>query len=110
MSLADVRPLRDGILVRVSDFQSPSSLIMTTPPSQMNCAHDAWGTKYKVRWGEVVRTGPGGLDKKHRLIPITVNPGDIVSFAGMTKAEDGEHVLITEKDVLAVETHGRHAN
>lgn len=105
MNLENLRPINDGVLVRVDpQYRPSSSLIVPTDPSRMNCAHDAWGSSLKARWGKVIRIGPGRVSKKTGTRkPIHVVPGDMVSFSGLTKAEDGDFVLITERDVLVVE-------
>lgn len=105
MSLADVHPTQDGLLVRViPEHREPTSILMPVEAGEISPNHNMWATKYKVRWAEVLRTGPGlKSEKTGRVRPLDVKPGDVVSFAGMTKAEDGDHVLISERDVLVVE-------
>lgn len=105
MNLADVYPTQDGLLVKViPEHREPTPIIMPVSPSGIAPNHNMWATKHKVRWAEVLRTGPGmKSEKTGRIRPIDVRPGDVVSFAGMTKAEDGDYVLICERDVLVVE-------
>ncbi len=105
MSLADLYPTQDGLLVEVlPEHRESTPVILPVDAGAIAPNHNMWATKYKVRWGRVLRTGPGMKSAKNgRVTPADVKPGDVVSFAGMTKAEDGDYVLICERDVLLVE-------
>ncbi len=105
MSLKDYDPVEDGLLVEVLHGHR-GALEFVIPPNAANIApnHNMWATKYKVRWAKVLKTGPGIKNPKTgKIRPVDVKPGDIVSFAGLTKFEDGDYVLICERDVLLVE-------
>ncbi|MDE2098391.1 MAG: hypothetical protein KGL39_14150 [Patescibacteria group bacterium] len=105
MSLVDLTPTQDGLLVKViPDHRAPSPILLPVGAAGMTPNSNMWATRYKVRWAEVLRTGPGIKSPKNgRVTPVEVQPGDIVSFAGMTKAEDGDYVLICQRDVLLIE-------
>lgn len=105
MSLANLKPLRDGLVVKVipEHRSAVGGLIVPVDAGATTCVHDTWGTSLKVRWAEVISTGPGHRDKKGNLKPLDVKPGDLVSFAGLTRMEEPPYVLIVEADILCVE-------
>jgi hypothetical protein len=106
MELKDLRPSDDGLLVEVIEMD-PGPVMLPTTAARIGPGgeySDLWGTHYKVRWARVIRTGPGKRNPKTgERIPLDIKEGDKVSFAGMTKAEDGNYVLICQDDVLLVE-------
>jgi len=104
MELRDLHPSDDGLLVHVIE-EAPGPVLLPVTSAQIGPGgdySDLWATRYKVRWARVVRTGPGKRAKSGKRIPLDVKEGDVVSFAGMTKAEDGDFVLICQDDVLVV--------
>ncbi len=92
------KPLRDHILVKPIEREDSKILVVITNKRM-----------YK---GEVIATGPGrpvNRDRESAFIPMTVKPGDIVSY-GETPVifpeyeENGEKYLIMqEQDVAFIE-------
>jgi co-chaperonin GroES (HSP10) len=106
MELSSLQPSNDGLLVQVMEME-PGPVLLPVTAGQIGPGgsySDLWATRYKVRWARVIRTGPGKRNPKTgEHAPLDVKEGDKISFAGMTKAEDGDYVLICQDDVLLVE-------
>jgi hypothetical protein len=106
MDLKSLQPSNDGLLVQVIEM-APGPVLLPVTPARIGPGgeySDLWATRYKVRWATVIRAGPGKRNAKTgERAPLDVKEGDRVSFAGMTKAEDGDYVLICQDDVLLVE-------
>lgn len=61
----------------------------------------------KPRIGEVVEVGPGEVDSKGKLMPLSVKSGDKVVFSSYSgvdySPEEGdEYLILSEDDVLAI--------
>ena len=93
-TLARIQPLGDRILIRLLDEVISKSIIVP------ECA------QHPGSIGRVIRVGPGRRDKKGRLIPCEVKPGDIIRFHpthAIDFKQDGLG-LTTERDVLFIQS------
>jgi chaperonin GroES len=90
------RPLHDRVVVRRIEEDDRTRGGIIIPDT----------AKEKPQQGEIVATGPGGLDEKANLQPLDVKPGDRVLFGKWSGTEvkiDGEDLLIMkESDILGV--------
>lgn len=102
-------PLRDGVLVRDLPQQPRGDgLIIIRENPEM---HDAVtgttdGTHGDYRRigvvGEIIACGPGRTSKKNRLIPLSVQPGDRITYTAWNDADDALPAgfrLIQEGDI-----------
>jgi len=98
------RPLGDRLVVELDE--SLSNVIHIPPVVEKWRSKD--GSVEGWNRGRVIRVGPG---KKHpksgALLPMCVQPGDVVRFSELEfpeDREDGKRVcLISEMDILGVE-------
>lgn len=96
---AGIQPLGDRVLVKRDDVSvtSPAGIIIPDTAS-----------KEKSKRGIVVAIGTGKMSDAGDLIPMTVQPGDVVYFnAGWdnevkVQGDDAEFFLVHESDILAV--------
>jgi chaperonin GroES len=62
--------------------------------------------KEKVDRGKVVEVGPGKIDEKGKVLPVTVKAGQTVIFseysADKIKVDDQEYYIVSEANILAV--------
>ena len=92
----DLKPLGDRIVVKPKDDDealTPSGLVIPDT------------AKEKPQLGEVLAVGPGEYKDGERS-PMDVSVGDLVFYSkyGGTevKYEDGEYLILSSRDVLAV--------
>lgn len=96
MALKSVHPLGNKILVKRTSKETTLGGILLPESSQE-----------KPKQGEVIAVGPGKIDEKGKMKPLTVTVGETVvftSYAG-TKVElsdDEEYLIMSEDDVLAI--------
>jgi chaperonin GroES len=94
--MAKILPLHNNVLIRrgKSEEKTPSGLII---PS--NAAA-------KSREAEVLAVGPGKTTYAGALIPVSVQPGDIVLIEqharSEVKLEEDDLMLISEDDIVGV--------
>lgn len=104
MSAEKLRPLGDGLLVRVAKAEDTSKGGIIIPEN----------AKEKPRRGEVLAVGPGrpcepaygkGSPERGYALPVAVKPGEVVlfgQFAGTRVGADEDLLLLKESDLLAV--------
>lgn len=91
-----IKPLFDYILIKPLEHESmtPSGIVL--PDS----------VKEKPQIGEVMATGPGGLNEAGRETPIVVKPGMKVMYkkwgGNEIKVGPEEWLLVEQKDIMAV--------
>jgi chaperonin GroES len=90
------RPLHDRIIIKRIEAEAKTAGGIIIPDT----------VKQKPQQGEVIAVGPRGRDKRGKLIPIDIEPGDRVLFGKWSGTEvriDGEDYLITnESDVMGL--------
>jgi chaperonin GroES len=90
------RPLHDRVVVRRIEENERTKGGIIIPDT----------AKEKPQQGEVVATGPGAVDEKGTVQPLSVKPGDRVLFGKWSGTEvklDGQDLLIMkESDILGV--------
>ena len=95
MSKKKIRPLGNRLVVRRQEAITTKGGILLPEAAQE-----------KPRQGEVMAVGPGKIDEKGRLQPLSVKVGDRVlfsSYAGTEyKAGDDERLIVSEDDLLAI--------
>jgi len=90
-SLANLRPLRDHILLlRLPELGGDSAIVI--PDVSKKPAHR----------GQVLRIGPGRRMPDGWQRPVDVFPGEVVRYQSCD-IDDGEYVLIQEGDILGIE-------
>lgn len=98
-----LRPLADGVLVRLAKAKDKSAGGIIIPEAN----------KERPRQGEVLAVGPGVWSDSHGARdalhlsrrPLAVRPGDVVLFGAFTGTQVGEEedlLLLKESDILAV--------
>ena len=99
------RPFGNRVLVRPDaaiDHASNVGIVIAPRDGRIVESQEQFG-----RRGTVVSVGPGKLTKKGAMLPMTVQPGDIVYFGEFQNTEidlEGEkHFVISEMDITAVE-------
>ena len=88
-----LRPLRDRVIVKRLDNETKTASGIVIPD---NAAE-------KPDQGEVLAVGPGALDEKGAVIPMSVKVGDRVLFgkySGQTVKVDGDELLVMKEDDL----------
>jgi chaperonin GroES len=94
--MANVKPLRDRVLVRRIEEAEQKVGGIIIPDS----------AKEKPQEGKVLAVGPGRIDDNGNRIPLDVQVGDVViysKYGGTEVKYDGEEYLIlSARDVLAV--------
>jgi chaperonin GroES len=92
-----IKPLGNRVLVKRSEVKATKGGILLPEAAQE-----------KPRQGEVVAVGPGKIDDKGNLKPMTLNVGDVVLFSSYggteVKTEDGlaDFLIMSEDDILGV--------
>jgi chaperonin GroES len=92
-----IKPLGNRVLVKRSEMKATKGGILLPEAAQE-----------KPRQGEIVAVGPGKIDDKGNLKPMTLNVGDTVlfsSYAGTeVKTENGlaDFLIMSEDDILGV--------
>ena len=91
-----VKPLADGILVRVIEQKEVKKGGIVIPDT----------AKEKPQEGEVIAVGPGKIDDNGKRVPMEVKKGDLIlmgKYAGTeVKIEGEEYLIMREEDVLAI--------
>ena len=91
ISLADLRPLHDGVLLlRLPQLGDESAILIPDVSKQPS------------KRGQVVRFGPGKRREDGCRQPVHVGVGDVVQYQS-SDADDGDYVLIAEGDILGIE-------
>ena len=94
------RPLHDRVVVRrlEEDTKTKGGIIIPDTAQE------------KPMQGEIIAVGPGGRDESGKLIPIDLNPGDVVLFGKWSGTEvklDGvEYLIMKESDIMGVLERG----
>lgn len=92
-----LRPLSNGIVVKVEEAQEKTSSGLFIPDS----------AKERPSQGTVVSVGPGKVYKGH-LVSMDIRPGDKILYNKFTgqafKDGDEEFFLLTQDDVIGVIT------
>jgi chaperonin GroES len=91
--MANVRPLRDRVLVRRVEEQEQKSGGIIIPDT----------AKEKPQQAEVVAVGSGRLLENGSRVPLSVKPGDKVllgKWSGTDVKIDGEEYLILKEDEI----------
>lgn len=93
-----IRPLGNRVLVKRSEPKTSKGGILL-PES----------AKEKPRQGEILAVGPGKLDEKGHLKPLSVQVGDVVlfsSYAGTEVKTDNDaednYLILSEDDILGI--------
>lgn len=92
-----IKPLGNRVLVKRSEIKLSKGGILLPETAQE-----------KPKQGEVVAVGPGKLDDKGNLNPLSVTVGDLIlfsSYAGTevkTGDDQGEYLIMSEDDILGV--------
>ena len=91
-----IRPLGKRIVVKRALAQKTKGGILLPEAAQE-----------KPRFGDVIDVGPGEVDSKGKLIPLTVKVGDKVIFSSYggvdyNPEEGNEYLILSEDDVLAI--------
>ncbi len=90
------RPLHDRVVVRRIENEARTAGGILIPDSAQE----------KPVQGEVVATGPGGIDEKGNRVALTIKAGDRVLFGKWSgtevKVEGEELVIMKESDILGV--------
>lgn len=89
-------PTEDKILIQVEDFQDKTEGGLHLPTVKQQ----------RSNFGVVIAVGPGKTDRKGKLTPMRVKPGQRVVFAvhAGTHIQYGDinYLLINELDILAI--------
>jgi chaperonin GroES len=90
------RPLHDRVAVRRLDEDEKTAGGIIIPDT----------AKEKPMQGEVIAVGPGARDESGEVVPLDIQPGDVVLFGKWSGTEvkiDGEELLIMkESDIMGV--------
>ena len=90
-----LKPLSDKVLVKPSKGEEKTKSGILIPDT----------AKDKPNEGAVVAVGPGRKSEEGKLLPIDVNVGDIIVYAGYSgtkiKLNDEEYLILSESDILA---------
>ncbi len=91
-----IKPLSDRVVTKLTETEetTKSGIILTA------------AAKEKPQIAEVVAVGPGLIDEKGNLIPMSVKVGDKVltnKYAGTEVKIDGvEYSIVSQNDILAI--------
>jgi len=95
MSIQKLKPLGNRIVVRRKEAKTTKGGILLPEAAQE-----------KPRQGEVLAVGPGKVDENGKSLGMELQVGQEVlfsSYAGTEyKTDDGEFLILSEDDVLAV--------
>lgn len=90
-----IKPLKNRVVVKRQEAQTSKGGILLPETA-----------KEKPRQGVVVAVGPGEIDDKGKLRPLSVKVGDEVLFSSYSgteyKAGETDYLILSEEDVLAV--------
>ena len=90
-----IKPLKNRIVVKRQEAQVSKGGILLPETA-----------KEKPKQGVVVAVGPGEIDDKGKLRPLSVKVGDEVLFSSYSgteyKADEIDYLILSEEDVLAV--------
>ena len=98
------RPKFDRVLVKPDEAMTHASELIqiATRDGRIVDSQDQFG-----RRGVVIAVGEGKRDRKGKVHPLTVEPGDIVYFGEFINTEidlpEGKHFVIQEADITGVE-------
>lgn len=91
-----IKPLNDRILVLRTEGEKKTSGGIYIPDT----------AKEKPLEGKVISAGPGKVDDRGKLIPVSVKKGDKILFSKYAGTEiklDGvEHLIMREDDILGI--------
>jgi chaperonin GroES len=94
-----IRPLIDYVLVQVEKEHQTAAGLVVFSAKGIRDSQSQYGHR-----GTVLAVGPGRKDKRGRIQPTTVKPGDLVRFGEFQFKElDGNQVLIQEADITGIE-------
>ncbi len=97
-----IRPLRDYIAVRVeSEHETPAGIVVPAA-TRMVDSRKQYGHR-----GTVVAVGPGKRTKRGALLPMELQPGDVVRFGEFPFQTADGLTLIQVADITCVECDGR---
>lgn len=95
MSMKQIKPLGNRVVVRRKEAITTRGGILLPEAAQE-----------KPRQGEVLAVGPGKMDEEGKVHPTQLEVGQEIlfsSYAGTEyKTDDGEFLILSEDDVLAV--------
>ena len=98
MKKTSVQPLGDRILVKPEQKEDAKTASGIYIPET---AH-----KEKPERGEVIAVGPGKRDENGKVIPVSVQVGDIVMFSKYgydeVKISDNDYYIVSESNLLAI--------
>ncbi|MCI5049116.1 MAG: co-chaperone GroES [Rickettsiales bacterium] len=94
--MTSIRPLQDRVLIRrIEDDEKTAGGIIIPDTA-----------KEKPIQGEVIAVGPGARNEQGQVLPLDVQPGDVVLFgkwAGTEVKLDGEeYVIMKESDLFGI--------
>ena len=97
MSAIKLKPLYDKVIIERLEAEEKTKGGIIIPDT----------AKEKPQKGKVLAVGAGTRSEDGKITPLTVKAGDIVVFAkwGGTelKLEGKEYIILSEKDILAIE-------
>lgn len=96
VKVKNVRPLGNRVLVKRSEAKTTKGGIILPDSAQE-----------KPKQGEVVAVGPGKMDEKGKVHPVSLSVGDQVLFSSYAGSEfksddDSEYLLLSVDDIIAV--------
>ncbi len=91
-----IRPLGKRVVVKRAEAQMTKGGIFLPETAQE-----------KPKQGEVIAVGPGEIDNKGNLLPLTIKIGDKVLFSSYSGVEfksneETEYLILSEDDILAI--------
>ena len=96
VKIAKYLPLFDNVLVKPLEPDTKTASGILLPDS----------VKEKPQVGQVMATGPGGVDDKGNKVPMQVKVGQKVLYkkwgGSEVKVEGEEWMILKQKDILAV--------
>jgi chaperonin GroES len=92
-----IKPLADFVLIEPIKEEEKTKAGILLPET---------AEKEKPEKGKVIAVGPGRIDDKGKLIPLSVKPGQKVLFKKYgpdeIKVDDKEYLICKEEDILAI--------
>lgn len=91
-----IKPLGKRVVVKRAEAQMTKGGIFLPETAQE-----------KPKQGEVIAVGPGELDNKGKLSPLSIKIGDRVLFSSYSGVEfksneDTDYLILSEDDILAI--------
>lgn len=97
----ETRPLHDRVIVRRIEPQN------TTPTGVVTISSE----REPFLRGQVLATGPGKILESGRIVPLEVQPGDLIYFERATQAKiNGEDLLVMREDDIVAVIEMEHAD